>query len=140
MPGDIEYKVNVPVSADQFIDLLERSTLARRRPVEDRRCIEGMTNNTNLMISAWQSGRLVGVVRSVTDFHYACYLSDLAVDTRLQRQGIGIRLQQITQEQLGPRCTLILIAAPAANDYYHHIGFSNNTRCWILDRSKRIQK
>ena len=81
---------------------------------------------------------LVGIARSMTDFHYACYLSDLAVDTDLQKQGIGLRLQQITQAELGPRCSLILIAAPAANEYYRHIGFSNNERCWILDRSERI--
>jgi hypothetical protein len=134
----IEYRINAPISAAQFIDLLARSTLGERRPIHDRECIEGMIANSNLTISAWESNRLVGIARSVTDFHYACYLSDLAVCQSLQKSGIGKQLQIITQSQLGPRCKLILIAAPAADNYYEHIGFTNNPRCWVLDRDSHI--
>ncbi len=135
----IEYRINAPIDADQFIDLLNRSTLGERRPTHDRQCMEGMVANSNLIASAWESGQLVGIARSVTDFHYACYLSDLAVCRNHQRRGIGKKLQAITQSQLGPHCKLILIAAPAANTYYEHIGFTNNPRCWILDRNTRIR-
>ncbi|KAF1684698.1 GNAT family N-acetyltransferase [Pseudoxanthomonas broegbernensis] len=135
----IDYRINIPISADQFIDLLTRSTLGERRPIHDRECIEGMVANSNLTISAWESNRLVGIARSMTDFHYACYLSDLAVCQSLQRSGIGKQLQIITQSQLGPQCKLILIAAPAANTYYQHVGFTNNPRCWVLDRDSCIR-
>ena len=135
----IDYKVNAPITADQFIDVLQNSTLAERRPVHDRACMQGMVDHGNLTISAWDGDRLVGVARSVTDFHYACYLSDLAVDKNYQRLGIGKELQRRTQSELGPRCNLILLAAPAANEYYEHIGFENNPRCWILGRSKELK-
>ena len=134
----IEYKVNVAVSTDQFIGLLRESTLGERRPIEDRECMEGMLKNSNLMVTAWHGEELIGIARSVTDFHYACYLSDLAVHREYQKAGIGKKLQIITQEKLGPRCKLILVAAPSANSYYEHIGFSNNQRCWVLDREQRI--
>lgn len=134
----IEYKINAPVSTDQFIELLRESALGERRPTEDRECMKGMVNNSNLMITAWHGEKLVGIARSMTDFHYACYLSDLAVHKKYQKNGIGKKLQVITQEQLGPKCKLILVAAPAANSYYEHIGFSNNQRCWILDREQGI--
>lgn len=134
----IEYKINAPVSTDQFIGLLRESTLGERRPIEDRECMEGMVNNSNLMVTAWYGGELIGIARSMTDFHYACYLSDLAVHMKHQRSGIGKQLQIKTQEQLGPKCKLILVAAPAANSYYEHIGFINNQRCWVLDRDKKI--
>ncbi len=134
----IEYKINEPVTVDQFIELMASSTLGARRPVDDRECIEGMISNSNLVISAWSEGSLVGIARSITDFHYACYLSDLAVSERYQKCGIGKQLQILTQQQLGSRCKLILIAAPAANDYYDHIGFTNNPRCWVLDRNSSI--
>jgi GNAT superfamily N-acetyltransferase len=111
----IEYKVNAPIDAAQFIDLLERSGLAERRPIGDIACIEGILANSNLVLTAWDASRLIGVARSVTDFHYACYLSDLAVCKLYQKQGVGRQLQALTQRQLGPRCKLILIAAPAAN-------------------------
>lgn len=136
---DIEYKINEPVSTDQFIELLKNSTLGERRPIQDRECIAGMITNSNLIVSAWDSGVLVGIARSVTDFHYACYLSDLAVTQSHQKSGIGKQLQVITQSQLGPKCKLILLAAPAANEYYEHIGFTNNTRCWVLERNSSIK-
>jgi len=133
-----EYKINAPIETEQFISLLKSSTLGERRPLEDRECIEGMLANSNLTVSAWMGNKLVGIARSVTDLHYACYLSDLAVSQEHQREGIGKRLQMLTQEQLGPRCKLILIAAPAANAYYEQIGFTQNPRCWVLERDSII--
>ena len=134
----IEFKINVSVSVDQFIELLRASTLGERRPIDDRECMEGMLKNSNLVVTAWNGIKPVGIARSMTDFYYACYLSDLAVDKNYQGSGIGKKLQALTQEQLGPKCKLILIAAPAANSYYEHIGFANNPRCWVLDREQRI--
>ena len=135
---NIEYKINEPITADQFVALLKASTLGERRPIEDRECMEGMISNSNLTVSAWQNGELVGIARSVTDFHYACYLSDLAVSEEHQKSGIGKRLQILTQQQLGPKCKLILLAAPAANKYYEHIGFNHNSRCWVLEPESSI--
>ncbi|MGB4882848.1 MAG: GNAT family N-acetyltransferase [Neisseria sp.] len=135
---DIKYKINAPISTEHFIDLLTRSTLGERRPLEDKKCIEGMISNSNLIISAWENDNLIGIARSVTDFHYACYLSDLAVSKSYQKKGIGKQLQIMTQEQLGPKCKIILIAAPAANEYYEHLGFTNNPRCWMLERNASI--
>jgi GNAT superfamily N-acetyltransferase len=134
----IEYKINEPVTTDQFIELLANSTLGERRPIDDRHCMEGMISNSNLTVSAWYDSKLIGIARSMTDFHYACYLSDLAVSKNHQKSGIGKQLQILTQEQLGPKCKLILIAAPAASQYYEHIGFIHNPRCWVLDRESSI--
>jgi len=90
------------------------------------------------MVSAWDGENLVGIARSMTDFHYACYLSDLAVDRKYQGGGVGRKLQIITQEQLGPKCKLILVSPPAANAYYEHLGLTNNPRCWVLEREQKI--
>ena len=134
----IQYKVNAAISADQFIDMLNRSTLGKRRPVEDRACMEGMVKNANLTVTAWDQGKLVGVARSLTDFHYACWMSDLAVDESYQKSGIGKALVAHTQKALGPRCKIRLIAAPAAVDYYPKIGFVQNEQCWELLRDKKV--
>jgi GNAT superfamily N-acetyltransferase len=136
---NITYRINAPLSADQFIDLLRRCSLGARRPIEDRACIAGMVDHANLTVSAWDGDRLVGIARSITDFHYACYLSDLAVDDAYQRLGIGRQMQVLMQERLGPRCNLIVVAAPAADDYYAHLGgYARNPRCWVLARDGRI--
>jgi len=96
---EITYKVNQPISTDEFIILLTASTLVDRRPVDDRECMEGMIKSSNLIVSAWDGDKLIGIARSMTDFHYACYLSDLAVDKSYQSNNIGKELQTITQEQ-----------------------------------------
>ncbi|MCK0152753.1 GNAT family N-acetyltransferase [Alcanivorax sp. S6407] len=134
----IEYRVGAPVSTDQFIELLRESTLGERRPVDDRDCMAGMIANSNLVVSAWDGETLVGISRCVTDFHFACYLSDLAVHRGYQKCGIGRQLQSLTQQQLGPHCKLILLAAPAANQYYAPLGYEHNERCWVLDRATSI--
>ena len=134
----IDYKINIPISTEQFISVLKESSLAHRRPIDDLECIKGMVENSNLIITAWDGNKLIGVARSVTDLHYACYLSDLAVNKKYQKNGVGKKLQEITQQQLGSKCKLILIAAPSANSYYEHIGFTNNKRCWVLERESNI--
>jgi len=134
----IEYKINEPINTDQFIELLKSSSLGERRPVDDRSCMEGMISNSNLTVSAWDGENLIGIARCMTDFHYACYLSDLAVSESHQKKGVGRELQRLTQSQLGSKCKLILIAAPSANSYYEHIGFINNERCWLLERDSCI--
>lgn len=136
---NITYKVNFPITAAQFIDLLDASALAQRRPTDDMECMEGMVANANLIVTAWDGDTLVGVARSISDFHYACYLSDLAVHQHYQKKGIGKELQRVTQKQLGEKCKLILIAAPAADVYYEHIGYTKNPRCWVLARNENIQ-
>lgn len=131
MSPPIEYKINASVSVSQFRDVLNASTLGERRPVDDSECLHGMLANSNLTISAWQGDTLVGIARSVSDNHYACYLSDLAVSAQVQHRGIGKALIDLTLKQLKPTCKLILIAAPKANDYYRKLGFEHNDRCWI---------
>jgi len=128
----IRYEINKPVSVKEFVDVLKRSTLAERRPVDDFDCMKGVIENSNLIVSARDGGKMVGIARSLTDFHYACYLSDLAVDIAYQKRGIGKKLIDLTQRQLKEKCKIILLAAPAADEYYPHLGFEHNPRAWIL--------
>lgn len=129
----IRYATDVQLTPEQFIGILRESMLAERRPVEDRDCIESMLRHANLLVTAWDGAGLVGVARSVTDFGYCCYLSDLAVHRSYQRRGIGRRLLEETASQLGPRCKLILLAAPAAAEYYPHVGFEPHPSAWVRD-------
>ena len=134
----MEYKINTSITTEQFIELLNASTLGERRPVADQSCMAQMIKNTNLCVSAWDGDSLVGIARSMTDFAYACYLSDLAVSKPYQRKGIGKQLIHHTQAQLGPKCSLMLLAAPQANAYYEKLGMTNNPRCWVLRRDARV--
>jgi GNAT superfamily N-acetyltransferase len=128
----IRYQRDPALDAEAFIDLLRRSTLAERRPIDNRACIEAMLQGADLVLTAYDDDVLVGVARSLTDFHYCCYLSDLAVDRAYQRQGIGLALQRATQAALEPDCLLILLAAPAAVDYYPQFGYQRHPHCFTI--------
>lgn len=128
----IDYRDNAAISVEAAIDLYRRSTLGERRPVDRPDIFEGMLKHANLTITAWHGDRLVGIARSLTDFTYVAYLADLAVDVAYQRQGIGKRLIEETRSRLGKECMIVLLAAPAANDYYPKLGFEHNPRAWIL--------
>jgi GNAT superfamily N-acetyltransferase len=115
-----------------MIDLYNRSTLGERRPVNRPEVFEQMLKNSNLIITAWHQESLVGIARSLTDFAYVAYLSDLAVDSIYQRQGIGRQLIKETQARLWPECKVVLLSAPKANEYYPRLGFEHNPRAWVL--------
>lgn len=135
---EIQYHADRKISEADFVDLLNRSTLAERRPIDDAKCIEAMLRHADLLCTAWDGERLVGVARSVTDFEYCCYLSDLAVDQAYQRRGIGRKLIEHTQSKLGPRANLILLAAPKAEGYYPKIGFLAHRSAWILPAERKL--
>ena len=135
---NLRYESTQPISSEQFVDLLRRSTLAERRPVNDPKCIQAMLRHGNLLCTAWDNEKLVGVARSVTDFEYCCYLSDLAVDVGYQRQGIGKQLIELTRTKLGDNAKIILLSAPKAVDYYPHIGFAAHPSAWILPARQRL--
>lgn len=124
------------ISAAEFVDVLRRSTLGERRPVDDGAAIEAMLAHANLLATAWDGAKLVGVARSLTDFAYCCYLSDLAVDEAYQKCGIGRGLIALTQQQLGPKARLILLAAPKAEGYYPRLGFDAHRSAWVLPAAR----
>ena len=130
--SSIVYGRELTLSADEFIDVLDRSTLAERRPVNDIERIQDMLQNANLIVTARLDGKLVGVSRALTDFAFCTYLSDLAVDRSYQKQGIGVRLIAETKRQ-SPKAKLILLAAPAAVNYYPKTGMTQFSHCFLLD-------
>jgi len=132
--SDLRYETSTRISAEQFVDLLERSGLADRRPVGSPDTIAAMLKHANLLCTAWDGERLVGVARSLTDFSFCCYLSDLAVDVAWQHRGVGRELIRLTQDRLGPNAKIILLAAPAARDYYPKLGFTQHPSAWVLGK------
>jgi predicted N-acetyltransferase YhbS len=131
---EVRYAQEPSLSPAEFIDVLERSTLAERRPVSESATISRMLAQADLVLTARVAGRLVGVARALTDFSYCTYLSDLAVDVAYQRKGIGQELIRRTHAAAGSGTLLVLLAAPKAKSYYPHIGLRQHDSCWVVDR------
>jgi GNAT superfamily N-acetyltransferase len=135
--GTIAYRLGNDLDLDHVIDLYHASTLGERRPVDDRARMAAMLEHANLVVTAWDGALLVGISRSLSDFAFATYLSDLAVRLSHQRQGIGKELMRITQRE-GGRAKIILLAAPKAVDYYPRVGFTQHSSAWTLGPDDRI--
>ncbi len=130
--NNIEYKINEPLQEAPIIEVFRSSGIIR--PIQDIERINKMFQNSNLVVSAWITGELIGLSRALTDFAYCCYLSDLAVKKEYQHKGIGKRLVEITKETIGDNAMLLLLAAPNAMDYYSKIGFEKAQNGFIIKR------
>lgn len=134
----ISYQAEHHLSPEEFIEVLQRSTLGERRPVTDPERIADMLAHGNLLLTARDNGNIVGVARSLTDFSFCTYLSDLAVDRDYQHKGIGKELIRRTQ-LAAPKAKLILLAAPAAVNYYPRIGMKRHEHCFYIDHADELK-
>ncbi len=132
LAGSIAYRVGNDLDVDQVIELYRASTLGERRPVDDRARMAQMLAHANLVVTAWDGDVLVGMARTLTDFTYVGYLSDLAVRQSHWSRGIGRELIRRTRERMGPHAKIVLLAAPKAVGYYPRLGFTRHESAWVL--------
>jgi GNAT superfamily N-acetyltransferase len=135
----IRYKTGNDLDLDALIELYRASTLGERRPVDDRERMGAMLRHANLIVTAWDGDLLVGISRALSDFSFVTYLSDLAVRVSHQKLGIGKELMRRTQALAGKHAKLILLAAPAAEQYYPHVGFTRHPQAWMLGPDERVK-
>jgi hypothetical protein len=120
------------LNIDEVLAVYHSSGLGERRPVADRDRMSAMVRNANLILTCRVAGQLAGLARSISDFSYVTYLSDIAVGLPFQRSGIGRALIDATVKE-APRAKIVLLSAPAAAGYYPHIGFSRHDSAWVLN-------
>lgn len=128
----IEYLYEKKIDVSDYQRVLISSGI--RRPTTDLERLENMLNHANFILSAWDGSKLVGILRGMTDFSYACYLSDLAIDKEYQREGIGKKLIEMSRHILGDEVAIVLLSAPSAMEYYPKIGFKKAENAFIIPR------
>lgn len=131
---EITYKIDSKPTVAQVAELYNSAPL--RRPTDDPERMQKMLDNTNLLVTAWDGERLVGLSRTITDWVWCAYLADLAISPGYQRLGIGKQLIQLTKERVGEQSMLLLLSAPNAKEYYPKIGFEKEDRAFIIHREK----
>ncbi|MDQ0195710.1 GNAT family N-acetyltransferase [Paenibacillus wynnii] len=131
---NITYKINAPLEAAEAAEIFKSSGI--KRPVDDLERIGKMIANADVLVTAWDGEKPVGIARAITDFVYCCYLSDLAVRMDYQKLGIGKELVNVLQGHLGEEPMLLLLAAPSAMEYYPKIGFDKLDCAFIIPRAK----
>jgi ribosomal protein S18 acetylase RimI-like enzyme len=134
----ITYQIEETVTIKEFREVLISSTLGERRPVDNPETLAGMIQHANLIVTARENNKLIGIARSITDFHYCTYLSDLAVNEKYQKRGVGKELIRHTK-LASPKAKLILLSAPNAVNYYPKIGLTRHALCYVLDNFKSLK-
>ncbi|CDG85407.1 GNAT family N-acetyltransferase [Janthinobacterium agaricidamnosum] len=127
---DIVIHTDRALSGPQLASIFARAGLNRR--TQDAGLMQKMADTADLLITAWDGDKLVGVARSLSDFCAVCYLADLAVDRDYQQRGIGAALTERTRGMNSPATLLLLLAAPSAMNYYPKIGFAAVDNGWII--------
>ena len=130
----INYRFDITPTAEQVIELYNNAGLPR--PTHDRERIEKLYENSNLIVTAWDDELLIGVSRCITDWHWSCYLADLAVLQSHMKSGIGKKLIALTKEKIGDQCMLLLLSVPTAMEYYPKVGFTKQESSFIINRVK----
>ena len=128
----IKYLKNVDLNLEDIILVFEKSSI--NRPIGNKNRIKSMFDNSNLIISAWDQDKLVGLCRALTDFSYCCYLSDLAVDMDYQRQGIGKTMIDLVKKEISDEVALILLSAPSSMSFYPKVGSGKIENGFIIKR------
>ena len=136
--SEIEYRPGNDLPLTEVVDLYRDSTLGERRPIDDLGIVADMLRHANLVVTAWDGDRIVGIARTLTDFSYVGYLADLAVRASYQHRGIGTELIQRSRDLMGSRSMLVLLAAPKAAEYYPKIGFRKHEGAWVLAKTDAL--
>jgi N-acetylglutamate synthase-like GNAT family acetyltransferase len=131
---EIEYSTDKKPTADQVIELYDNAGLPR--PTNDKERIQKMFDNSDLIVTAWHNDLLVGVSRSITDWVWCCYLSDLAIRDEYKKEGIGKKLINITKEKVGEQSMVLLLSVPTAMEYYPKVGFVKQESSFIMNRAE----
>jgi predicted N-acetyltransferase YhbS len=131
---DITYRYDIVPTPDQIVALYEESGLPR--PTSDSERIRKMYAHSNLIVTAWDNTKLVGVSRSITDWAWSCYLADLAVHPEYKKSGIGKKLIGLTKEKVGDQVMILLLSVPTAMTYYPKVGFTKEDRAFAIFRTE----
>jgi GNAT superfamily N-acetyltransferase len=117
---------------DEMLSVYRASGI--NRPIDDPARMAVMLASANLLVTARDAGKLVGLARCLSDKAYVVYICDLLVDKSYQQRGIGKALLAAVQYATGPQVQQLLRSAPAAMRYYPQQGFEPVSNAFAIQR------
>lgn len=130
---EITYRTDITPTPEQIIELYDNSGL--KRPTNDPARIKKIYDNSNLVVTAWDGEKLVGVSRCMTDWAWSSYLADLSVSHDYKKSGIGKKLIDLTKETVGEQTMVLLLSVDTAMEYYPKVGFTKVENGFIIHRT-----
>ena len=127
----MKFQVESIITIEEYVFILDDSGLAKRRPMDNPNRLQRMIEGSNLIVTAREDGKLVGLLRGLSDHCYRCFIADLAVAKAYQAKGVGRKMLEFTRD-LEPDARLFLFAAEDAEPFYQKLGFKLHERCYQL--------
>ena len=127
----ITYAQETGLTAEEYIACVGQTTLGASRPLGNVERVQAMIDESDLVVTARaEDGTLLGLSRTITDWHWVAYCMDLAVVETQQGSGIGKALLDTTAKVLGPGVAIALLPLPGVEGFYRHIGMSDYPAFW----------
>ena len=109
------------------VDLAQLAELYRSvgwndRASEPERIAEAVRNSL-WIVTAWESGKLVGFCRAFSDGAFTAYVGDVLVNPTHQGRGVGRELVRRLMADRD-RIAFVLKAAPPVQPFYAKLGFA----------------
>lgn len=121
---------NEKITAEEYIDFLKRTNLGSQYPKErfwER--IEKLVKNTSIsLVARNENEQIIGVLFGITDFSYWLFITDLGVDIKYERQGIGRELIKKAHQVAGGEkdIAVYLCANDDAIPFYEKLGMKKS--------------
>ena len=109
------FAVNEVVDEQDALELLKRSDL--KRPSDDARRLVRIVPQANIVVTARDGQKLIGLARGLKEVSGCCYLSDLIVDRAYANDAVGEKLIRRVSEAIGEHSLIVLVPAPDAVVY-----------------------
>ena len=114
------------ISVEEYISFLKRTDLGSQYPKErfEERISRLVKNVSISLVARNENGLVVGVLFGLTDFCYWLYITDLGIDRKYERHGIGKQLMKTAHELAGGEkdIAVYLIANENAIPFYEKLG------------------
>ena len=67
--------------------------------LEDEERLMNAIKCSSVLITVWEDGKLIGLLRALSDFNYIIFIQDILLLPKFQNKGIGSRLIKLIEEK-----------------------------------------
>lgn len=118
---EFEFQEGRNIDPNQLHQLFQHAPWAKERTVQE---IERSLENSDLVISIWREGRLVGFARVLTDYTFRAMVYDVVVHPGHQRGGLGrFLIEKILNHPTLSTIPVISLFTRDKIDFYERLGF-----------------
>ena len=119
------------LTPEEYTDFLRRTDLGSQYPKERfAERIARLLSSASISLAARnEGGQLIGALLGVTDFAYWLFVTDLGVDRRYERRGVGRSLMKTAHELAGGEkdIAVYLVANEKADPFYEKLGMEKSS-------------